>query len=80
MRVFVNDQIVQCQTPDEVTVHRLVAQHTGRELRPDGSAADGSRLGLAVARNGEVVPRASWASTRLADGDRLDIVTAVQGG
>jgi sulfur carrier protein len=36
--------------------------------------------GIAVAVNNEVVPRGSWASTVLSDGDRIDVVTAVQGG
>jgi sulfur carrier protein len=36
--------------------------------------------GIAVAVNGEVVPRSSWQATRLADGDRVEVVTAVQGG
>jgi sulfur carrier protein len=36
--------------------------------------------GIAVAVNGEVVPRSSWQETRLADGDRVEVVTAVQGG
>jgi sulfur carrier protein len=36
--------------------------------------------GVAAAVNGEVVRRAAWASTQLADGDEIEIVTAVQGG
>jgi sulfur carrier protein len=36
--------------------------------------------GIAVARNGEVVPRSQWQETPLDDGDRVDVVTAVQGG
>lgn len=36
--------------------------------------------GLAVARNGEVVPRGAWPTAGLAPGDRVDIVGAVQGG
>jgi sulfur carrier protein len=36
--------------------------------------------GLAVARNGEVVPRSAWDAVTLAPGDRIDIVGAVQGG
>lgn len=36
--------------------------------------------GTAVAVNGEVVPRASWADTALHDGDRIEVLTAVQGG
>jgi sulfur carrier protein len=36
--------------------------------------------GVAAAVNGEVVPRRSWAGTLLRDGDRVEVVTAVQGG
>ena len=36
--------------------------------------------GIAVAVNGEVVRRATWESTRLADGDQVEVLTAVQGG
>ena len=35
---------------------------------------------LALERNGEIVPRGSFASQQLADGDRLEIVVAVGGG
>jgi sulfur carrier protein len=36
--------------------------------------------GIAVAVNGEVVRRSEWESTRLADGDQIEVLTAVQGG
>ena len=36
--------------------------------------------GRAVAVNGSVVPRDRHATTELADGDEVEIVTAVQGG
>ena len=36
--------------------------------------------GVAAAVNGEVLPRRSWAGTLLRDGDRVEVVTAVQGG
>jgi sulfur carrier protein len=36
--------------------------------------------GVAVARNGEVVPRSEWAVTVLAHRDRLELVRPVQGG
>ena len=36
--------------------------------------------GVAVAVDGEVVPRAEWAATPLADGARVEVLTAVQGG
>ena len=40
----------------------------------------GERRGIAVAVNDEVVPRSEWDSTGFADGDRVDVVRAVQGG
>lgn len=36
--------------------------------------------GIAVAVNDEVVPRADWARTGLTADDRVDVLTAVQGG
>jgi sulfur carrier protein len=36
--------------------------------------------GIAVAVNGEVVRRADWAAHRLSEGDRVDVLTASQGG
>ncbi|GAA2504895.1 sulfur carrier protein ThiS [Streptomyces thermolineatus] len=36
--------------------------------------------GVAAAVNETVVPRGQWPSTTLGDGDRVEIVTAVQGG
>jgi sulfur carrier protein len=36
--------------------------------------------GVAVARNGELVPRAQWATTPLRAGDAIEIVIAKQGG
>lgn len=41
---------------------------------------DPAGRGLAVARNGEVVPRSRWETTMLAPDDRIDVVGAVQGG
>ncbi|MGH3208901.1 MAG: sulfur carrier protein ThiS [Trebonia sp.] len=39
-----------------------------------------SAQGVAVAVNGEVVPRRAWPGTPLADGSAVEVVTAVQGG
>jgi sulfur carrier protein len=36
--------------------------------------------GFAIALNGAVVRRDAWASTPLADGDRIEIIRAMQGG
>jgi sulfur carrier protein len=36
--------------------------------------------GVAAALNETVVPRAQWSSTSLSEGDRVEVLTAVQGG
>ncbi|MCK1796339.1 sulfur carrier protein ThiS [Streptomyces sp. XM4193] len=36
--------------------------------------------GVAAAVNENVVPRSRWDTTTLGDGDRVEILTAVQGG
>ncbi|WP_018583950.1 sulfur carrier protein ThiS [Salinispora arenicola] len=44
-----------------------------------GAVTDQER-GLAVAVNGEVVPRGGWQVTVLRDGDRVEVLSAAQGG
>ncbi len=39
-----------------------------------------AETGVAAAVNGDVVRRSAWDTTRLADGDQVEVVTAVQGG
>jgi sulfur carrier protein len=57
-----------------------------RELADDARVPDAlgvlgvPRKGVAVAVDGEVVPRARWAGTALRDGARVEVLTAVQGG
>lgn len=53
---------------DRVTVAELV------------DAVTPQRRGVAVAVNGEVVPRVGWPGTVLRDGDRVEVLTAAQGG
>uniref|UniRef100_A0AAU2VWM5 Sulfur carrier protein ThiS n=1 Tax=Streptomyces sp. NBC_00008 TaxID=2903610 RepID=A0AAU2VWM5_9ACTN len=36
--------------------------------------------GVAAALNETVVPRGQWSAAALADGDRVEVLTAVQGG
>ncbi|MEU6930218.1 sulfur carrier protein ThiS [Streptomyces sp. NPDC046385] len=36
--------------------------------------------GVAAAVNETVVPRGQWAATLLGEGDRVEVLTAVQGG
>ncbi len=45
-----------------------------------GAGVDLDKGGVAIARNGEVVPRADWAQTRLEPDDRIEIVRIVRGG
>ncbi|MFD5269772.1 sulfur carrier protein ThiS [Streptomyces sp. NPDC058335] len=57
-----------------------------REVAP-GTALDSvvrsltpAPTGVAAALNETVVPRARWSATALSDGDRVEVLTAVQGG
>lgn len=43
-----------------------------------GAPDDGR--GVAVAVDGEVVPRGAWARTQLHEGQEVEVVQAVQGG
>jgi sulfur carrier protein len=36
--------------------------------------------GVAVAVDAEVVPRGAWATTAIADGAQVEVLTAIQGG
>jgi len=57
-----------------------------RELADGASVRDALAVlgapqnGVAVAVDGEVVPRAEWPSAELTDGARVEVLTAVQGG
>ena len=44
------------------------------------SGVDDLEGGVAVALNGEVVPRADWAQTSLKSDDKVEIVQIVRGG
>ena len=65
----------------------LVSVNGGPDDVPDGTTVDDvvvrlgrGKSGLAVAVNDEVVPRSRWASTALQAGDRVEVLTAAQGG
>lgn len=47
-------------------------------LRRLGLPADAR--GVAVAIDGEVVPRAGWDTVRVTDGAHVEVLTAMQGG
>jgi sulfur carrier protein len=59
--------------PDGTTVHALLQAVLAQEL------ADRPR-GIAVALEGEVVPRSLWSTTAVAPGSVVEVLTAVQGG
>ncbi len=56
------------QVADDISLERAVA------------LISNAATGMAAAVNGEVVRRASWPSTRLAVGDEVEVLAAVQGG
>ncbi len=68
MNVFVNGE--QRSVPDGSTVASLVAQ----------SGVPGGDRGVAVAIDTEVVPRSEWERTSLTEGQRVEILAAIQGG
>jgi sulfur carrier protein len=52
----------------------------GTSLATAVSLLTTSATGVAAAVNGAVVRRTDWESTGLADGDSVEVITAVQGG
>ena len=66
MKVTVNGE--PREIPADTSVAQLIRQVTDQQT------------GIAVAVNGEVVPRRGWPATALGDGDQVEVVTAVQGG
>lgn len=69
MRVLVNG--AAREVPDGITVAGLVGDVRG---------GAGDSRGVAVAVDAEVVPRGEWDSVVLAEGQRIELVGAIQGG
>jgi sulfur carrier protein len=67
-------------------VNTVLLNDTPREILPGQTVAELlSELvlparGIAVAVNGEVVRRVDWPTRCLHDGDRVEVLTASQGG
>ena len=68
MRVLLNGE------PRELADGETVAGAVGASGAPE------SGQGVAVAIDGEVVRRAEWERTTLREGQRVEVVRAVQGG
>jgi sulfur carrier protein len=58
----------QASRLEQETLERLIAARVGETHR------------VAVALNGAVVPRGAWHKTRLAGGDRVEIIKVTVGG
>lgn len=58
---------------------RPVAGRTVRELLDELGVGDAAR-GVAVAVDGEVVPRSAWGDRRIAEDERVEVLGAIQGG
>ncbi len=59
-----------CELPDGASLERAVRE---------AGAGEGGR-GVAVAVDGEVVPRGEWSEFALREGQRVEVLHAVQGG
>ncbi|AWN41964.1 sulfur carrier protein ThiS [Methylobacterium durans] len=70
MKLTVNGQLRESEAADIESLFRFEAEETGIE----------SPQGIAIALNGRVVRRTEWALTPVRDGDRVEIVRAMQGG
>ena len=70
MRLTVNGDAREL--PEGVTVAELVRISAGVDAR--------AARGTAVAVDAEVVPRSAWETTSLHDGQRVELVRAIQGG
>ena len=74
MRVIVNGEGRELPAKATVlSVVQLLADDGGRSPETVGR-------GVAVAVDGEVVPRDDWSSTAVAEGARVEVLAAIQGG
>jgi thiazole synthase len=60
----------QVELPDGATVASAI----------EASGAAFEQRGVAVAVEGEVVPRSEWGGTQLAEGQKIEVLAAIQGG
>lgn len=70
MRLIVNGEPRERDAETVEVLFRQEAEETGIE----------SPQGVAIALNGRVLRRRDWGETPVAEGDRIEIVRAMQGG
>lgn len=72
------------QTAIEITLngnsHAVAPDATVAELLREMDLDPSSPKGIAVAVNDEVVPKSAWRSRELGEDDRVEVITARQGG
>lgn len=78
LKITVNDETRTL--PAGSTCRDLVMHVTGRRIDRDGRPEQGAGLGIALAVDGSLVPRAAWDVTPLSADQAVEVVTAVQGG
>ena len=77
INITLNGNAKEIDTPQLLP---LISELLGKQISADGTAADGSALGIAVAVNHTVIPRGRWSTQTLNEADSVEVVTAVQGG
>ncbi|GJE19130.1 sulfur carrier protein ThiS [Methylobacterium marchantiae] len=70
MRLTINGKPREIEAADLSALFRIEAGEAGIE----------SPQGIAIALNGTVIRRRDWDTTPVAEGDRIEIVRAMQGG
>lgn len=70
MRLFVNGEPREREAESVEALFVIEADETGIE----------SAQGVAIALNGRVLRRRDWGDTPITEGDRIEIVRAMQGG
>jgi sulfur carrier protein len=63
-----------------VTINGEEIEAAGKTLADYLKEAGYDTRGIAIERNGEIVPRSRYAVTRLQDGDKIEVVHCVAGG
>jgi sulfur carrier protein len=68
MRIELNGAAVEL--PDDATIGDAVVR----------AGVEGEARGVAVALDGQVVPRGAWEATELREGQSVEVLAAIQGG
>lgn len=70
MKLTINGHAREIEVPDLAALFRIEAEEAGIE----------SPQGVAIALNGTVIRRRDWDATPVVEGDKVEIVRAMQGG